>query len=137
MSRDPFIALSLTALCCSEVFSQASKKEPKLEYKRVPVNLNNAPREDTFDTLVRLLKSHGSATPVIFNCQGGFARSSTAALMAAIIKEAQLEAEFSKMNGTRLTSLCKISTSDDVICFQESTNMATYVLLCEGTNDVI
>ena len=90
------------------MFSQASKKEPKLEYKRVPVNLNNAPREDTFDTLVRLLKSHGSATPVIFNCQGGFARSSTAALMAAIIKEAQLEAEFSKMNGTRLTSLCKI-----------------------------
>ena len=83
------------------MFSQASKKEPKLEYKRVPVNLNNAPREDTFDTLVRLLKSHGSATPVIFNCQGGFARSSTAALMAAIIKEAQLEAEFSKMNGTR------------------------------------
>jgi len=83
----------------SELFSQTAKKESKLEYKRIPVNLNCAPKEDTFDQMVRLLKSHGSAVPIIFNCQGGFARSSTAAVMAGIIKEAQLEGEFSKMKG--------------------------------------
>ena len=83
----------------SEAFSQAAKKEPKLEYKRIPMNLNTAAREDTFDQLVRLLKGHGSAVPVIINCQGGYARSSAAAVIAGIIKEAQLEAEFSKMKG--------------------------------------
>ena len=83
----------------SEVFSAAAKKEAKLEYKRIPLNLNNAPNEDTFDQIVRLLKAHGSAVPVIFNCQGGFARSSSAAVIAGIIKEAQLEAEFNKMKG--------------------------------------
>ena len=83
----------------SEVFSAAAQKEAKLEYKRIPLNLNNAPNEDTFDQIVRLLKAHGSAVPVIFNCQGGFARSSSAAVIAGIIKEAQLEAEFNKMKG--------------------------------------
>lgn len=83
----------------SEVFSTAAKKETKLEYKRIPLNLNCAAREETFDQVVRLLKAHGSAVPVIFNCQGGFVRSSTAAVMAGIIKEAQLEAEFKKMEG--------------------------------------
>ena len=83
----------------SEVFGTAAKKETKLEYKRIPLNLNCAAREDTFDQIVRLLKAHGSAVPVIFNCQGGFVRSSTAAVMAGIIKEAQLEAEFKKMEG--------------------------------------
>ena len=83
----------------SEVFGTVAKKETKLEYKRIPLNLNCAAREDTFDQVVRLLKAHGLAVPVIFNCQGGFARSSTAAVIAGIIKEAQLEGEFSKMKG--------------------------------------
>jgi len=83
----------------SEVFSAATKKEPKLECKRIPLELNAAPLEDTFDLLIRLLKGHGSAVPVIFNCQGGMARSSTAAVIAGIVKEAQLEAEFNKMKG--------------------------------------
>ena len=83
----------------NEVFSAASKKQPKLEYKRIPLNLNSAGREESYDQIVRLLKGHGSAVPVIFNCQGGYTRSSTAAVMAAIIKEAQLEAEFNKMKG--------------------------------------
>jgi len=83
----------------SEAFSQAAKKEPKLEYKRIPLNLNQSPREDTFDQMVRTLKAHGSAVPIILNCQGGYARTSTAAVIAGLIKEAQLEAEFAKMKG--------------------------------------
>ena len=77
----------------------ATKKEPKLEFKKIPLELNAAPLDDTFDMLIRLLKGHGSAVPVIFNCQGGMARSSVASVIAGIIKETQLEAEFSKMKG--------------------------------------
>jgi len=83
----------------NEVFSAASKKQPKLEYKRIPLNLNSSASEESYDQIVRLLKGHGSAVPIIFNCQGGYTRSSAAAVMAAIIKEAQLEAEFNKMRG--------------------------------------
>merc|ERR1712112_533117 len=60
---------------------------------------NAAPMEDTFDLLIRLLKGHGSAVPVIFSCQAGMARSSVASVIAGIIKEAQLETEFNKMKG--------------------------------------
>jgi len=83
----------------NEIFSGATKKEPKLECKRIPLALNAAPTEDTFDLIIRLLKGHGSAVPVIFTCQGGMTRSSTAAVIAGIVKEAQLEAEFNKMKG--------------------------------------
>ena len=83
----------------TEVFSAVTKKEQKLEFKRIPLELNAAPMEDTLDMLIRLLKGHGSAVPVIFNCQGGMARSSTASVIAGIIKESQLEAEFNKMKG--------------------------------------
>merc|ERR1711892_158684 len=83
----------------SEVFSLATKKEPKLEFKKIPLELNAAPLDHTFDMLIRPLKGHGSAVPVIFNCQGGMARSSVASVIAGIIKETQLEAEFNKMKG--------------------------------------
>merc|ERR1712055_1045184 len=83
----------------AEVFSFATKKEAKLEFKKIPLELNAAPMEDTFDLLIRLLKGHGSAVPVIFSCQAGMARSSVASVIAGIIKEAQLEAEFNKMKG--------------------------------------
>lgn len=83
----------------SEIFSAAAKKEPKLESSRIPVNLNSAPNDDTFDLLIRLLKGHSSAVPVIFNCQGGISRATTASVVAGLIKEAQLETEFAKMRG--------------------------------------
>merc|ERR1711971_563709 len=83
----------------SEAFGAAAKKQQKLEYKRIPLNLNASAREESFDQIVRLLKGQGSAVPIIFNCQGGYTRSSAAAVMAGIIKEAQLEAEFNKMKG--------------------------------------
>merc|ERR1711892_1415471 len=83
----------------SEIFSLATKKEPKLEFKKIPLELNAAPLDDTFDMLIRLLKGHGSAVPVIFNCQGGMSRSSVASVIAGITKETQLEAEFNKMKG--------------------------------------
>jgi len=83
----------------SEIFSAACKKESKLESSRIPINLNKAPNDETFDLLIRLLKGHSSAVPVIFNCQGGITRSTTASVVAGLIKEAQLETEFAKMRG--------------------------------------
>jgi len=83
----------------AELFSAAAKKEPKLESTRIPLNLNQAPSDDTFDLLIRLLKGHSSAVPVIFSCQAGISRSTTASVIAAIIKETQLEEDFAKMRG--------------------------------------
>jgi len=83
----------------SELFSSAAKKEPKLESSRIPIHLNKAPADESFDLLTRLLKGQSSAVPVIFNCQGGISRSSTASVIAGIIKEALLEVEFAKMRG--------------------------------------
>jgi len=82
-----------------EALQAEAKKQTKLETLRVPLNLNAAPSDAAFDMILKLLKAHSSAVPVIFSCQGGVTRSSTAAVVAGIIKEAQLEAEFAKMKG--------------------------------------
>ena len=46
-----------------------------------------------------VLKSHSPAVPVVFSCQGGLTRTTVAIVIAAIIKEAQLEAEFTRLKG--------------------------------------
>jgi len=83
----------------SDTMAAEAKKQSKLEVMRIPLSLNSAPSDASFDMLVKLLKSHNSAVPVIFSCQGGVGRSSTASVIAALVKEAQLEAEFAKMKG--------------------------------------
>jgi len=75
------------------------KKQSKLETMRIPLNLYSAPTTQSLDAMVKLIKNHGSAVPVILSCQGGQGRSSTASVVAALIKEAQLETEFAKMRG--------------------------------------
>merc|ERR1711962_1272997 len=58
-----------------------------------------APSVESVDALIKLLKVEGSAVPVIMSDQTGQGRASTAAVMAGVIKEAQLETEFAKMRG--------------------------------------
>jgi len=82
-----------------DLLSAETKKQPKLETMRIPLNLYSAPSSDSIDAFVKLLKNHGSAVPVILSCQGGQGRSSTAAVLTALVKEAQLETEFAKMRG--------------------------------------
>merc|ERR1712025_261117 len=82
-----------------EAMQAEAKKQPKLEATRVPLHLNGAPTDAAFDMILKVLKAHSSAVPVVFSCQGGVTRSSTGAVVAAIIKGAQLEAEFAKMQG--------------------------------------
>lgn len=82
-----------------DTMSAESKKQSKLKTMRIPYNLYSAPTPQSIDALVKLLKGEGSAVPVILSCQGGQGRTSTAAVVAGLIKEAQLEAEFAKMRG--------------------------------------
>merc|ERR1712180_579810 len=75
------------------------KKQGKLKTMRIPFNLYAAPSVESVDALIKLLKVEGSAVPVIMSDQTGQGRASTAAVMAGLIKEAQLETEFAKMRG--------------------------------------
>lgn len=84
----------------SEIFSGLTKKCDKLESLRIPLNLESAPSEDTFDLIIRMLKGHSAAVPVVFSCQGGLTRTTVGIVIAALIKEAQLEQEFRRLTGT-------------------------------------
>merc|ERR550519_1621195 len=75
------------------------KKQGKLETMRIPLNLFSAPSTASLEAMVKLLKGTGSAVPVIVSDQGGKCRAATGAVVAALIKEAQLEMEFAKMRG--------------------------------------
>lgn len=83
----------------SEIFSGLAKKEPKLESLRIPLNLECAPAEDTFDLMIRMLKSHSAAVPVVLSCQGGLTRTTVGMVVVALIKEAQTEAELRRLKG--------------------------------------
>jgi len=83
----------------SEIFSGLTKKCDKLESLRIPLNLESAPSEDTFDLIIRMLKGHSAAVPVVFSCQGGLTRTTVGIVIAALIKEAQLEQEFRRLTG--------------------------------------
>merc|ERR550517_2397151 len=75
------------------------KKQGKLETMRIPLNQFPAPSSASLEAMVKLLKGMGSAVPVIVSDQGGKCRAATGAVVAALIKEAQLEMEFAKMRG--------------------------------------
>lgn len=82
-----------------EVLEGEKKKQGKLETIRIPLALYAAPSAHSIEALVKLLKGQGSAVPVILSSQGGQGRAATGAVLAALVKEAQLEAEFAKMRG--------------------------------------
>lgn len=82
-----------------EVLEAEKKKQTKLETMRIPLSLYSAPSAHSIEALVKLLKGQGSAVPVILSSQGGQGRAATGAVLAAVVKEAQLEAEFAKMRG--------------------------------------
>ncbi|QQP32372.1 Uncharacterized protein FKW44_024166, partial [Caligus rogercresseyi] len=58
-----------------------------------------SPDEDCFDQVVSLLKDTSASTPIVFNCQGGISRTTTAMVMAALMKEFQLATELNCMKG--------------------------------------
>ncbi len=70
-----------------------------MEAIRIPLNQETAPAEECFDQLVALLKDTSASTPIIFNCQAAISRTTTAMVIAALIKEFQLASEIDQMKG--------------------------------------
>merc|ERR1712243_294718 len=75
------------------------EKVPKLEPIRIPMNQEKAPEEENFDQIVAMLKDTTASCPVIFNCQAGISRTTTAVVCGALVKELQLTRELDRMRG--------------------------------------
>lgn len=88
---------SITTL--NEIYATLKEKVPKFEALRIPMNQEKAPAEENFDQIVAMLKDTSASCPVIFNCQAGISRTTTAIVTAAIIKELQLGRELERMRG--------------------------------------
>merc|ERR1711971_344339 len=57
------------------------------------------PAEENFDQIVAMLKDTTASCPVIFNCQAGISRTTTAIVCGALVKELQLTRELDRMRG--------------------------------------
>merc|ERR1712181_67738 len=66
---------------------------------RIPMNQEMAPAEENFDQIVAMLKDTTASCPVIFNCQAGISRTTTAVVCGALVKELQLTRELDRMRG--------------------------------------
>merc|ERR1712193_496229 len=66
---------------------------------RIPMNQEMAPAEENFDQIVAMLKDTTASCPVIFNCQAGISRTTTAIVCGALVKELQLTRELDRMRG--------------------------------------
>lgn len=83
----------------TDIFSGLKEKNAKVEALRVPVNQDKAPNEDCFDQIIGLLKNTSASTPIVFNCQAGVSRTTTAMVVASLAKEFQLASELNHMKG--------------------------------------
>merc|ERR1719476_1325665 len=63
------------------------------------MNQEQAPAEENFDQIVAMLKDTTASCPVIFNCQAGISRTTTAIVCGALVKELQLTRELDRMRG--------------------------------------
>merc|ERR1711935_1160114 len=88
---------SVTTL--NEIYAAVKDKVAKLEPLRIPMNQEKAPAEENFDQIVTLLKDTAASCPVIFDCQAGISRTTTAIVCAALVKELQLTRELDRMRG--------------------------------------
>jgi len=85
---------------------------PNLEYVRVPVVEESAPKEGYFDILVDILKNEAAATHCAFSCQAGRGRTSLGMVVACLVKEIQISSELRRMGQIGLLSE---QTVDNVI----------------------
>ncbi len=79
--------------------SYFSHQNNKVEALRIPLNQDTAPDFGCFDQVLALLKDTTASTPIVFNCQAGISRTTTAMVIAALIKEFQLSSELNQMKG--------------------------------------
>jgi len=83
----------------NEIYAAIKDKVPKLEPIRIPMNQEMSPDEGNFDQIVAMLKDTTASCPVIFNCQAGISRTTTAIVCGALVKELQLTRELDRMRG--------------------------------------
>merc|ERR1712141_697089 len=76
-----------------------TEKLDKVQALRIPVNQDKAPQEECFDQITGLLKNTSASTPIVFNCQAGISRTTTAMVVASLLKEFQLASELNNMKG--------------------------------------
>ena len=50
------------------------------------MNQDKAPQEECFDQITGLLKNTSASTPIVFNCQAGISRTTTAMVSAFYIE---------------------------------------------------
>jgi len=81
------------------IFGALKEKNDKVNAIRIPVNQETAPAEECFDQIIALLKSTSASTPIVFNCQAGISRTTTAMVIASLVKEFQLASELNHMKG--------------------------------------
>merc|ERR1712183_641199 len=83
----------------TSIFNGLKEKVDKVQALRIPVNQDKAPREECFDQITGLLKNTSASTPIVFNCQAGISRTTTAMVVASLLKEFQLASELNNMKG--------------------------------------
>merc|ERR1712193_348994 len=81
------------------IFNGLKEKVEKVQAIRIPLNQETAPAEECFDQITALLKNTSASTPIVFNCQGGISRTTTAMVIASLVKEFQLASELNHMKG--------------------------------------
>lgn len=73
----------------SEVYDQLQHEGFKVDYQRVPVTDMKKPEDRDVDELVQALKKAGPDTELIFNCHAGQGRTTTAMVLASMIRRAE------------------------------------------------
>merc|ERR1712193_431177 len=81
------------------IFNGLKEKVEKVQALRIPMEQDKAPQEEVFDQILGLLKNTSASTPIVFNCQGGINRTTTAMVIASLVKEFQLASELNHMKG--------------------------------------
>merc|ERR1712029_1285803 len=87
------------ATTLSNIFGALKEKVSKVEALRIPFAQDKAPEEQVFDQILAILKNTSASTPIVFNCQAGIGRTTTAMVIASLVKEFQLASELNHMKG--------------------------------------
>merc|ERR1719461_744031 len=87
------------ATTLSNIFGALKEKVSKVEALRIPFAQDKAPEEQVFDQILAILKNTSASTPIVFNCQAGISRTTTAMVIASLVKEFQLASELNHMKG--------------------------------------
>ncbi len=72
-----------------EVFDDLKKQGYNVDYKRIPVSDEKRPEAKDVDEVVNRLKDVDPDSPLIFNCHAGRGRTTTATVIAGLMKKAR------------------------------------------------